>query len=93
MICLLGIEMYCSVVEAAGDCKIKRLNSLGTRGSITLNAVKCENLMYVHTTESLLATHIGADKLHVCRVSKLSKFKCLTICHCRQCFYLKILCF
>ena len=96
MICLLSIEMYCSVVAAAGDCKIKRLNSFGTRGSATLNAVKCKNLLHVHSTASPLAIRKGADKLHFCRVGKLSKFKkSLTICHFRQWFYLKIifLCF
>lgn len=92
MVCLLSIEMYCSVVAAAGDCKIKRLNSFGTRGSATLNAVKCKNLLYVHSTASPLVIHKGADKLHVCRVCKLSKVEnSLTICHFRQLLYLKII--
>lgn len=73
VICLLSIEMYSSVVAAAGDCKIKRLNSFGTRGSATLNAVKCKNLVYVHVTARPLAMHKEADKLHICRVCKLSK--------------------
>lgn len=87
MIYLLSIEMYSSVVAAAGDCKIKRLNSFVTRGSATLNAVKCKNLLHVHSSASPLAMHKGADKLHVCRVCKLSKFKKnLTTCHFRSSF-------
>lgn len=90
VICLLSIEMYSSVVAAAGDWKIKRLNSFGTRGSATLNAVKCKNLLYVHVTARPLAIHKGADKLHICRVCKLSKITRVIICSFSQWFYLKI---
>lgn len=83
--------MYCSAVAAAGDCKIKRLNSFGTRSTGTLNVVKCKNLWYVPSSASPLALHKGSDKLHICRFCKLSKFKkTLITCHFRQFFIWKI---
>lgn len=48
MIFIHSIEMYCSDAAAAGDQKIKRLNSVGTRNSGTLNAVKCKK-SYVYS--------------------------------------------